>query len=80
MADPRQCFMGNIPCFMDEESVKDHIGDLGFVVPLKVVVRAGRGEHVEEQYGIATFQTISDCERLKLDGSRWPNGQYCLIK
>ena len=80
MADPRKCFLGNMPDNMCEVTVKQHIDDLGFVVPLKVVVRTGRTDHQDVQYGIATFQKASDCRRLMAKGFYWPNGKYCLIK
>ena len=80
MGDLRQCFLGNIPFFMEEDDVIEHIGQKGFDKPLKVKMGDGKGDNKLLRWGIATFKKPESRQRMEETGLAWPNGKYALIR
>ena len=79
MGEPRQCFLGNIPFFI-EEDVIEHIVQKGFDQPLKVKVGDGKGDNENLRWGIATVKTVEHRRKIEDIGFAWPDGKYALIK
>ena len=80
MGDFRQCFLGNIPFFMEEDDVIEHIVHKGFDKPLKVKMGDGKGDNKRLRWGIATFKKAESRQRMEDTGLLWPDGKYALIK
>ena len=80
MGDFRQCFLGNIPFFMEEDDVIEHIVHKGFDKPLKVKVGDGKGENKNLRWAIATFKAVQHRRKIEDIGFAWPDGKYALIK